>query len=53
MIRIHQVNRLEYVKDSKSGIFSDKKHIEKYLVTTVYFLFIPIWSFKKLLTSNL
>ena len=31
----------------------DKKHIEEHLVTTWYFLFIPIFQTKKLLTSTL
>jgi hypothetical protein len=51
MIRKIQHHRKMYVKSFDAGF--DKTHIEKHLVTTYWFLFIPIWKTIILLDSNM
>lgn len=54
MIKITETQRLEYAKDRKSsrGVITSK-HLEKYKITTVWFLFIPLFIRKELVTSGL
>jgi hypothetical protein len=40
MIKIKKQNKKAMVKDMNSG---SSKHWEKYIVTTVYFFFIPVF----------
>jgi len=51
MIRKTQHHRKMYVKSWDAG-FKDT-HIERHLVTTYWFLFIPIWRTIILLDSNM
>jgi len=51
MIRKTQHHQKMYVKSFDSGY--KETHIENHLVTTYWFLFIPIFRTKILLTTNL
>jgi hypothetical protein len=52
MIRKIQHHQKMYYKSYDIG-FKSQIHQEKHLVTTWYFLFIQIYQFKELLTTNL
>ncbi len=49
IIRITQHKGKMLTKDHSVYVETDEHHWEQHLVTTVWFLFIPIFKFKKLL----
>jgi hypothetical protein len=50
MIRKIQHHSKEIVMSIRGG---GAKHMERHIVTTYWFLFIPIWQIKKLESSNM
>jgi hypothetical protein len=53
MITKSQKHKQNRVYDWTNVKFKDDKHTEKYLITTWYFLFIPVFKSVKLIESNL
>ena len=52
MITKVEHKRKMWVKDFDAG-FRDKTHLEVHLVTTYWFLFLPLYTSVKLLDSNM
>lgn len=52
VISITQHKKRDLHKTSKRG-FNKDFHVELHITTTVWFFFIPIWRYKRLLKDNL